>query len=52
MGVQAIEAAPGDGSPVFLVDQDSGDMTTAPWAVRHGVSFQRVGASIALYRAH
>src|SRR6266851_122645 len=52
MGLQAIEAGPKYGSPVFLVDQDTGDMTAAPWAVRHGVSFQRVGASIALSPAH
>jgi len=52
MGLQAIEAGPKYGSPVFLVDQDTGDMTTAHWAVRHGVSFQRVGASIALSPAH
>src|SRR5260221_10198682 len=52
MGLQAIEAGPKYGSPVFLVDQDIGDMTAAPWAVRHGVSFQREGASIALPPAH
>src|SRR5216684_6226831 len=52
MGLQAIEAGPKYGSPVFLVDQDTGDMTAAPWAVRHGVSFQREGASIALPPAH
>ena len=52
MGLQAVEAGPKYGSPVFLVDQDSGDITTAPWAVRHGVSFQREGASIALPPAH
>src|SRR5260370_351673 len=48
MGLHAIEAGPKYGSPVFLVDQDTGDMTIARWAARHGVSFQRVGASIAL----
>jgi len=52
MGLQAIEAGPKYGSPLFLVDQDTGDMTTAHWAVRHGVSFQRVDASIALSPAH
>src|SRR5712671_2117838 len=52
MGLQAIEAGPKYGSPFFLVNQDTGDKTTAPWAVRHGVSFQRVGASIALSPAH
>jgi hypothetical protein len=52
MGLLAIEAGPEYGSPVFLVDQDTGDMTAAPWAVRHGVSFQREGASIALPPAH
>ena len=48
MGLQAIEARPKYGSPVFLVDQDTGDMTTAHRAVRYGVSFERVGASVAL----
>src|SRR5712691_7676647 len=43
MGLQAIEAGPKYGSPVFLVDQDTGDMTTAHWAVRHGVSFELWG---------
>jgi hypothetical protein len=52
MGLQVIEAGPRYGSPVFLVDQDTSDMTAAPWAVRHGVSFQREGASIALPPAH
>ena len=52
MGLQAIEARPKYGSPVFLVDQDTGDMTTAHRAVRYGVSFQRVGASVALSPAH
>jgi len=33
MGLQTIEAAPKDGSPFFLMDQDTGDMTTANWAV-------------------
>jgi hypothetical protein len=48
MGLQAIEARPKYGSLVFLVNQDTGDMTTAHRAVRYGVSFQRVGASVAL----
>ena len=48
MGLQAIEAAPKDRNPVFLVDQDTGDMTTAHWAVLQDVSSQREGASIAL----
>jgi hypothetical protein len=52
MGLQAIEARPKYGSPVFLVDQDTGDMITAHLAVRYGVSFQRVGASGALSSAH
>src|SRR5216684_2984722 len=57
MGLHAIEAGPKYGSQVYLVDQDTGDMTTphwttAHWAVRHGVSFQRLGASIALSPAH
>jgi hypothetical protein len=43
MGLQAIEAGPKDGSPVFLVDQGSGDMTAAPWAVRHGVFVSKGG---------
>ena len=47
MGLQAIEAAPKDRNPVFLVDQDTGDMTTADWAVLQDVSSQREGASIA-----
>ena len=57
MGWQAIEAGPKYRSPVFLVDQDTGDITTAHGAVSHrvsfhGVSFQRVGAPIALSQAH
>jgi hypothetical protein len=52
MGLQAIEARPKYGSPVFLVGQDAGDMTTARRAVRYGVSFQSVGASVALSPAH
>jgi len=52
MGLQPIEAGPRYGSPVSLVDQDTGDMTIAHWASSHGVSFQRVGASIALSPAH
>ena len=57
MGLQAIEAALKDGSPVFPVDQDSGDMTTAHWAVVQGVSFQgvssqREGTSIAFSPTH
>jgi hypothetical protein len=47
MGLQAIEAAPKDGNPVFLVDQDTGGMTTVHWAVLQGVSSQGEGASIA-----
>ena len=47
MGLQAIDAAPKYRNPVFLVDQDTGDMTAAHWAVRRGVSFQRLGASFA-----
>src|ERR1700730_18793845 len=30
MGLQAIEAVPKDGSPVFLVDKDTGDMNRYP----------------------
>src|SRR6266478_8041294 len=52
MGLQAIEAAPKDGSSVFLVDQDIGDMTTAHWVVRQGVSFQREGTTIAVSPTH
>ena len=47
MALQAIEAAPKDENPVFLVDLDTSEMTTAHWAVRHGVSSHREGASIA-----
>jgi hypothetical protein len=47
MALQAIEAAPKDENPVFLVDLDTSEMTTAHWAVRHGVSSQSEGASIA-----
>jgi hypothetical protein len=46
MGLQAIEVAPKE-NPVFLMDQDTGDMTTAHWAVLQDVSSQREGASIA-----
>src|SRR5229473_280738 len=52
MDLQAIEAGPTYGGPVFFVDQDTGDMTTAHWAARYGVLFQRLGASIALSAAH
>src|ERR1700737_2565247 len=47
MGLQAIEATSKYGNTVFLVDQDSGVTTTAHWAARQGVSFQRESASIA-----
>src|ERR1700722_9361283 len=47
MALQAIEAAAKDENPVFLVDLDTSEMTTAHWAVRHGVSSQSEGASIA-----
>src|SRR6476469_7454150 len=49
---QAIDAGPGYRSPAFLVDLDSGDLTTAHWAVSRSVSFQRAGASIPLHPAH
>jgi hypothetical protein len=52
MSLQAIEAAPKDGNPVFLMYQDAGDMTTAHWAARQGVSFQTEGASIAFSPTH
>jgi len=48
MGVKAIAAEPNCAS---LVDQDTGDTTPARWAVRHGVSLQDQGGSIALSRA-
>src|SRR5258708_10347435 len=57
MGLQAIEAAPKDRSPVFLLDQNTGGMTTAHWAgvqgvSLQGVSFQREGTSIASSSTH
>src|SRR4030081_843780 len=52
MGLQAIEAAPKDGNPVFLMHQDTGYMTTAHWAVRQSGSFQREAAAIAFSPAH
>jgi hypothetical protein len=36
MGLQAIEAAPKNGNPVFLADQDAGDITAAHRTVRQG----------------
>jgi hypothetical protein len=47
MGLQAIKATPKDRKPVFPVDQDIGEMTTAHRAARQGVSSQEEGASIA-----
>jgi hypothetical protein len=47
MALQAIEAAPEDENPVFPVDLDTSEMTTARWAVHDGVSSQRESASIA-----
>ena len=57
MGLQAIEAAPKDRSPGFLLDQNTGGMTTAHWAgvqgvSLRGVSFQREGTSIAFSSTH
>jgi len=52
MGWQAIEAAPGNGDPVFPARQDPGDMTAAYWAVRRAVSFRFHGASTACFQAH
>jgi hypothetical protein len=57
MGLQAIEAAPKDRSPGFLLDQNTGGMTTAHWAgvqgvSLQGVSFQREGTSIAFSSTH
>ena len=51
MGLLAIEAAPQYRGPVFLADQDTGDITAADMAARNGVSFQCVGASIAVFPA-
>jgi hypothetical protein len=48
--LQAIDATPKDGNPVFLVDLDTSEMTTAHWAVVQRVSPQREGASIATTR--
>jgi hypothetical protein len=47
MALQAIDAAPKDGNPVFPVDLDTSEMTTSRSAVRYSVSSQREGASIA-----
>jgi hypothetical protein len=47
MALQAIDAAPKDGNPVFPVDLDTSEMTTSRWAVRYSVSCPREGASIA-----
>jgi hypothetical protein len=52
MGLQAIEAGPEYRSPVFLVAQDSGDLTAAHSAVSRSDSFQRAGASIPLPPVH
>src|SRR6266404_3612940 len=52
MGLQAIEAAPKDGNPIFPMYQNTGDMTTAHWAVRRSGSLQREAASIAFSRTH
>src|SRR5258707_13915480 len=52
MGLQAIEPAAKDGSAVFIVDQDTGDMTTAHCAVVQGVSSRREGTSIAFSPSH
>src|SRR5947208_1012820 len=48
MGLLAIEAAPKYRGPVFLADQVTGDITAADRAVRNALSFQCVGASIAV----
>src|SRR4030088_1024213 len=47
MGLEAIEAAPKDGNPIYLMYQGTVDMTAAHWAVRQSGSFQREAASIA-----
>jgi hypothetical protein len=56
MGLQVIEAvpeaAPKDGNPVFPVDQGTGEMITAHWGARQGVSLQRQFASIAFCSIH
>jgi hypothetical protein len=49
MGLQAMEAAPKDRSPVFLLGQNTGGIATAHW---EGVSFQREGTSIAFSSTH
>src|SRR5712672_1981848 len=49
MGLRAMEAAPKDRSPVFLLDQNTGGIATAHW---EGVSFQREGTSIAFSSTH
>src|SRR5258705_4848991 len=49
MGLQAMEAAPKDRSPVFLLDQHTGGIATAHW---EGVSFQREDTSIAFSPTH
>ena len=52
MGLQAIGAGPEYRSPVFLVDQDSGDRTAAHSVVSHSDSLQRAGAAIPLPPTH
>src|SRR3982074_32474 len=52
MGLRAIEAAPKDGNPIYLMYQGTVDMTAAHWAVRQSGSFQREAASIAFSPTH
>jgi hypothetical protein len=56
MGLQAIEAvpeaAPKDGNPVFLVDQDAGEMITAHLGAPQAGSLQSQFASIAFCSIH
>src|SRR4030088_3120024 len=52
MGLEAIEAAPKDGNPIYLMYQGTVDMTAAHWAVRQSGSFQREAASIAFSPTH
>jgi hypothetical protein len=40
MGLQVTEAAPKNGNPIFQLDQDSSDMTTANWALRQDFHFK------------
>src|SRR3981081_1218160 len=52
MDLEAIEAAPKDGNPIYLMYQGTVDRTTAHWAVRQSGSFQREAAAIAFSPTH